>query len=124
MVEQSNATFGQVVAFIAHLAHGEESVLLYSAENEHTLSLTARRKRAHASFRYLYTTTIVRPNFTNTEVCILLAPKAVVVLRGKVDSRNEEAIKKALVKIIHDFTDIKGQLNLELEKDVYKTTEG
>ena len=51
-------------------------------------------------------------------------PKATVVLRGKVDSRNEEAIRKALVKIIHEFTPIRGELSLELEKQVYKTPEG
>lgn len=47
-----------------------------------------------------------------------------MILRGKVDSRNEEAIRKALMKIIHDFTPIKGELNLEMEKEVYKTQEG
>lgn len=53
-----------------------------------------------------------------------IAPKATVILRGKVDSRNEEAIRKALMKIIHDFTPIKGELYLEMEKEVYKTQEG
>lgn len=53
-----------------------------------------------------------------------VVPKATVVLRGKVDSRNEEAIRKALVKIIHQFTPIRGELSLELEKQVYKTPEG
>ena len=58
--------------------------------------------------------------------CLLsfVVPKATVVLRGKVDSRNEEAIRKALVKIIHQFTPIRGELSLELEKQVYKTPEG
>lgn len=55
---------------------------------------------------------------------IFAAPKATVILRGKVDSRNEEAIRKALMKIIHDFTPIKGELYLEMEKEVYKTQEG
>lgn len=47
-----------------------------------------------------------------------------MILRGKVDNRNEEAIRKALMKIIHDFTPIKGELYLEMEKEVYKTQEG
>lgn len=63
------------------------------------------------------TTTVSIPSTT-------VVPKATVVLRGKVDSRNEEAIRKALMKIIHDFTPIKGELFLEMEKEVYKTPEG
>ncbi|XP_062616177.1 neurogenic locus protein delta-like [Saccostrea cucullata] len=64
-------------------------------------------------------TTTPVPTSTVTE-----APKAVVVLRGKVDNRNEEEVRKALMKIIHDFTNIKGTLTLDIEKDVFKTEEG